>query len=51
MQNMGNELKQQGSPPNQSDVKQPLESRFNEAEYKRWWDRLQDIRFPKIEQG
>jgi hypothetical protein len=51
MQNMDNELKQESQPPDQSDLKQPSESRFNHAEYKRWWDQLQAIRFPKIEKG
>jgi hypothetical protein len=51
MQNMDNELKQESQPPAQPDLKRPSESRFNDAEYKRWWDQLQAIRFPNIEQG
>jgi hypothetical protein len=51
MQNANEEVKQEGQPADQSSLKQPSESRFNEAEYKRWWDHLQAIRFPKIEQG
>jgi len=51
MQNADKEVKQEGQPADQSSLKQPSESRFNEAEYKRWWDHLQAIRFPKIKQG
>jgi hypothetical protein len=51
MQNANDEVKQEGQPADQSSLKQPSESRFNDAEYKRWWDRLRAIRFPEIEQG
>jgi hypothetical protein len=51
MPNANEEVKQEGQAADQSSLKQPSESRFNEAEYKRWWDHLQAIRFPKIEQG
>ena len=51
METMDNEVKQESQATDQSNQKRPSESRFNEAEYKRWWDQLQAIRFPKMEQG
>ena len=51
MQPADNELKPEGHSADQSKVKQPSESRFNDAEYRRWWDQLRAIRFPKTEQG
>ena len=49
MQNANEEVKQEGQPADQSSLKQPSESRFNDAEYKRWWERLRAIRFPETE--
>ena len=51
MQNANEEVKQEGQPADQSSLKQPSESRFNDAEYKRWWERLRTIRFPETERG
>ena len=51
MQNANDEVKQESKRGKESSPKQPAQSRFNEAEYKRWWERLQAIRFPEIEQG
>ena len=51
MQNANEEVKQEGQPADQSSQKQLSESRFNDAEYKRWWDQLRAIRFPEIERG
>jgi hypothetical protein len=51
MQNVNEEVEQKSQAADQSSLKQPTESRFNDAEYKRWWDQLRAIRFPKVEQG
>ena len=40
MQNMDEELKQESQATDQSHQKQAFESRFNDAEYKRWSDNL-----------
>jgi hypothetical protein len=51
MQNANDEVKQESQAADQSSLKQPSESRFNDAEYKRWWDKLRAIRFPEMERG
>ena len=50
MQNANDEMKQEGERTSDSGAKKPSQSRFNEAEYRRWWEGLKAIRFPKVEQ-
>jgi len=47
MQNASDEVKQENPRAVESNSKQPSQSRFNEAEYKRWWEGLEAVRFPK----
>ena len=51
MQNANDEVKQEPERTSESSPKQPSPSRFNEAEYRRWWEGLKNIRFPKIGQA